>query len=168
MEDIDFGGGTSYIFLTLFVLGYGAFGIFGAVLAWDDVSGFFRWGEAAGWCVAFSLYAFFFWFILTIMTYAARTRFTDEGIHRWTLLRRYYFVPWKDITAATAGLSKGTIELMLRYGPRKRRLHLMLTDYRNGRRLFDEMQRRMTVPISISPHALGLLGITEKRNRHDR
>lgn len=156
MEDIDFRPVSNIIFLILFVPIFLAFGCFGVIMAVDDLSSGFNAVDAAGWTVAFSLYLLFVWFILTWLTFTWRTRFTDEGIHRWTFTRRY-FVPWDTIVEAAAGQHKGSIELVLRYGPKKRRLHLMLTDYRRARRLFDEMERRMNVPIQIAPYARAAL-----------
>lgn len=155
MDDIDFRPTRNIFLLTFLFVGYGGgLGTMGVMLAWDTFDTRLHWGDVGGWCLAATVYFGFFWFIVTWLTLARRTRFTDEGIHRWTFSGKTYFVPWGEIRSARASSYKGNIELVLRYGPKKRRLHIMLTDYRHSRRLHDEMARRMAVPFELSPWVL--------------
>ena len=88
-----------------------------------------------------------------------RLRFTEEGLHRWTVLKPR-FVPWGDVKRARLGfvVSRGGTFLLLELCvSRWRWVWIPLLQYGRSASLFAEIRTRLAVEVEIRGTAQQLL-----------
>lgn len=98
-------------------------------------------------------------FMLSYLLLQYRLRFTEEGLHRRTLLKPR-FIPWKDVQRARMGsvaVRAGTLLLLELCVCKWRWVWIPLLEYRRGASLFEEIRKRLPVEVEIRRSAQELL-----------
>lgn len=98
-------------------------------------------------------------FMLSYLLLQHRLRFTEEGLHRRTLLKPR-FIPWRDVKRARMGsiaIKGGTILLLELCVYKSRWVWIPLLEYRRGASLFEEIRNRLPVEVEIRRGAQELL-----------
>jgi len=101
----------------------------------------------------------FLGFTLPYLLLQHRLRFTEEGLHRSTLLKPR-FIPWGDVKRARMGfvVSRGGTLLLLELRVNSRRwVWIPLLQYGRSASLFTEISKRLTVEVEIRGTARDLL-----------
>lgn len=83
--------------------------------------------------------------IAHVVFWPQRLRFTDEGVHQFFLLR-WRFHRWRDVRRAWLERIRKASYLTLHFGG-WRFVLIPIGDYRLQRRLYEEIARRLPVPI---------------------
>ena len=101
----------------------------------------------------------FIGFTLPYLLLQHRLRFTEEGLHRWTLLEPR-FIPWRDVKRARMGFvvsRGGTILLLELCVNRWRWVWIPLLQYKRSASLFAEIRKRLAVEVEIRGRVQELL-----------
>ena len=101
----------------------------------------------------------FICFTLPYLLLQHRLRFTEEGLHRWTVFKPR-LIPWRDVKRARMGFvvsRGGTLLLLELCVNRRRRVWIPLLQYRKSASLFAEIRKRLAVEVEIKGRALELL-----------
>ncbi|HSE39047.1 MAG TPA: hypothetical protein VLG74_17220 [Blastocatellia bacterium] len=98
-------------------------------------------------------------FMLPYLLLQHRLRFTEEGIHRRTMLKPR-FIPWRDVKRARMGsvaIRSARILLLELCVCKWRWVWIPLLEYRRGAILFEEIRKRLPVEVEIRGSAQELL-----------
>ncbi|MBX3278455.1 MAG: hypothetical protein KF868_10685 [Acidobacteria bacterium] len=94
-------------------------------------------------------------FMLSYLLLQFRLRFTEEGIHRRTLLKPR-LIRWDDVKRAQVSGVRGYFALEL-WVSRRRCVLVPLLEYGRGRSLLAEIRKRLAVEVEVSERNLAVL-----------